>query len=154
MTPPESAVPAQDTVIAVAYDSDCAQLLARLTSEAKVYSEVQPYTRGAETILAEQPAALVIAARSSGQEDLPPIDLRLLTAGIPVLAVGGGFLAVAKTLGGTITPSADLGEQEIQVDNIDRKSALFSGQETVQDVAVNVDAAVKIGRASCRERGW
>jgi len=142
MTPPESAVPAQDTVIVVDYGSDDAQLLARRIREAKVYSEVQPYTRGAETILAEQPAALVIAARSSGQEDLPPIDLRLLTAGIPVLAVGGGFLAVAKTLGGTITPSADLGEQEIQVDNIDENAALFSGQETVQDVAVNVDAAV------------
>ena len=85
MTTPQT--PAQDTVIVVDYGSDDAQLLARRIREAKVYSEVHPYTAGAEAILAAQPAALVIAARSSATEALPQIDDRLLTAGIPVLAV-------------------------------------------------------------------
>ena len=140
MTTPET--PALDTVIVVDYGSDDAQLLARRIREAKVYSEVHSYTAGAETILAAQPAALVIAARSSAQEELPTIDKRLLTADIPVLAVGGGFLAVAKTLGATVTPSADLTHRVLQVENIDESSNLFSGQEATQEVAVNTAHAV------------
>lgn len=140
ITPVET--PALDTVTVVDYGSDDAQLIARRIREANVYSEVQPYTVGAATILAAKPAALVIAARSSTTDDLPAIDPRLLTADIPVLAVGGGFLAAAKTLGGTVTPSADLGERVVHLNTIDDNAALFSGQDTSQDVAVNVSHAI------------
>lgn len=136
MTTPQT--PAQDTVIVVDYGSDDAQLLARRIREAKVYSEVHSYTAGAEAILAAQPAALVIAARSSATEALPEIDDRLLTAGIPVLAVSGGFLAVINALGGTLAPTTELSHQMVNIDNLDDNAALFSGQAAAQDAAVNV----------------
>lgn len=91
-TPQNATVSAQDTVIVVDYGSDDAQLLARRIREAKVYSEVHAYTAGASAILGAQPAALVIAARSTTTEELPEIDPQLLNAGIPVLAVGGDSL--------------------------------------------------------------
>lgn len=129
--------PALATVVVVDYGSDDAQLLARRIREAKVYSEVHSYTSSAETILAANPAALVIAARSTAHEPLPDIDERLLSAGIPVLAVGGGFLAVAQALGGTVSPSADLAHRQLEIDTVDDNSNLFTGQDTVQQVAVN-----------------
>lgn len=135
MTTPKT--PAQDTVIVVDYGSDDAQLLARRIREAQVYSEVHSYTAGADAILAANPAALVIAARSSATEDLPDIDDRLLTAGIPVFAVSGGFLAVVHALGGTVTASAELAQQVVTLDTLDDNASLFSGQDATQEVAVN-----------------
>lgn len=136
-TPQHTQTPAPNTVIVVDYGSDDAQLLARRIREAKVYSEVHSYTTGAEAILAAQPAALVIAVRSTATEDLPVIDQRLLTAGIPVLAVGGGFIAVTKALGATVAESPQHHFGTVEVANIDDNSVLFSGQDAVQDVATN-----------------
>ncbi|MDN5705148.1 MAG: glutamine-hydrolyzing GMP synthase [Yaniella sp.] len=135
-TPQNATVSAQDTVIVVDYGSDDAQLLARRIREAKVYSEVHAYTAGASAILGAQPAALVIAARSTTTEELPEIDPQLLNAGIPVLAVGGGFLAVTKALGGTVTLDA-ASNQVLALDNVDDNSTLFSGQPATQNVATN-----------------
>lgn len=137
-TPQNPAVPTQDTVIVVDYGSDDAQLLARRIREAKVYSEVHSYTSGAETILAANPAALVIAARSAQDEPLATVDPRLLTAGIPVLAVGGGFLAVAAALGSTVDTAGQLAAGRLTVTDVDHNAALFSGQDAIQDIATNV----------------
>lgn len=132
MTTPQNA-PAPATVIVVDYGSDDAQLVARRIREAKVYSEVHSYLSGADKILAANPAALVIAARSSTAEDLPTVDQRLLTAGIPVLAIGGGFAAVVQSLGGTVTP-ADTAQGTVTVTDVDHNAALFSGQNATQEV--------------------
>src|SRR5699024_7142106 len=136
-TPQHAQTPAPNSFIVVANGSDDAQLLARRIREAKVYSEVHSYTTGAEAILAAQPAALVIAVRSTATEDMPVIDQRLLTAGIPVLAVGGGFVAVTKALGATVAESPQHHVGTVEVANIDDNSVLFSGQDAVQDVATN-----------------
>ena len=136
-TPQQAQTPAQDTVIVVDYGSDDAQLLARRIREAKVYSEVHSYTTGAEAILAAQPAALVIAVRSTASEDLPEIDERLLTAGIPVLAAGGGFVAVTKALGGTVAQAPTHQSGTVRVTNIDDNAVLFSGQDAAQEVTTN-----------------
>lgn len=137
-TPPESAVPSQDTVIVVDYGSDDAQLIARRIREAQVYSEVHPHTVGAEKILAAKPAALVIAARSSATEDLPAIDERLLTADIPVLAVSGGFIAVAHALGGSVAPAAEGLSEVERVGTIDDNSVLLSGLQDASEVTLDV----------------
>ncbi|HEY4536778.1 MAG TPA: glutamine-hydrolyzing GMP synthase [Enteractinococcus sp.] len=136
-TPQHAPAPKHDTVIVVDYGSDDAQLLARRIREAKVYSEVHSYTTGADAILAAQPSALVIAARSTVTDQLPTIDQRLLTAGIPVLAFGGGFLAVTQSLGGTVAQAPVQESGIIQLSNLDDNAVLFSGQEPVQDVASN-----------------
>lgn len=142
-TPQSTTVEAQDTVIVVDYGSDEAQLLARRIREAKVYSEVYPYTAGAEAILAAQPAALVLAARSTTTEPLPDIDTKLLNAGIPVLAVGGGFFAVTQALGGTVTLADRASHQVVHLDNVDENATLFSGQPATQTVATNHAHAVE-----------
>lgn len=136
MTTPQTP-PAQDTVIVVDYGSDDAQLLARRIREASVYSEVHSYTVGAEAILAAKPAALVIAARSSQTDALPDVDQQLLTAGIPVLAVAGGFIAVTKALGGTVVAADQTSHEVVQVENVDTNSRLLSGQDPDQQVATN-----------------
>lgn len=136
MTTPQNPVTnAQHTVTVVDYGSDDAQLLARRIREAKVYSEVQPYTAGADNILDAKPAALVIAARSTGQDSIAAIDPKLLEAGIPVLAVGGGFIAVAKALGASVAPAQHPVQEVVQLHNVDDNSTLFSGQPANQQVA-------------------
>lgn len=137
MTTP-AVVPDQDTVVVVDYGSDQAQLIARRIRQAKVYSEVHPYTAGAVNILATNPVALVIAARSSPTEDIVDINPCLLKAGIPVLAVGGGFLAVIKALGGTVQEAVQVPQDIVRINDIDDNAQLFSGQPAVQDVATNV----------------
>lgn len=136
-TPQNATVDAQDTVIVVDYGSDDAQLLARRIREAKVYSEVYSYTVGAEHILAAQPAALVLAARSRTTEELPDIEPKLLASGIPLLAVGGGFAAVTKALGGIVVAGQEMVNHIVQIGNVDENSTLFSGQPAAQDVATN-----------------
>src|SRR5699024_8567839 len=142
-TPQSTTAETQDTVIVVDYGSDEAQLLARRIREAKVYSEVYPYTAGADAILAAQPAALVLAARSTTTEPLPDIDTKLLNAGIPVLAVGGGFFAVTQALGGTVTLADRASHQVVHLDNVDENATLFSGQPATQTVATNHAHAVE-----------
>src|SRR5699024_6171258 len=75
--------------------------------------------------------------RSTATEDLPVIDERLLTAGIPVLAVGGGFVAVTQSLGGTVAQAPAHQTGTVQVTNLDDNAVLFSGQDAVQEVATN-----------------
>lgn len=136
-TPQNATVEAQETVIVVDYGSDDAQLLARRIREAKVYSEVYSYTVGAEQILAAQPAALVLAARSRSAEDLPEIDAKLLDAGIPILAVGGGFVAVTQALGGSVSLADAASNDVVQIESLDENATLFSGQPVSQMVATN-----------------
>src|SRR5699024_2397384 len=137
-TPQHAQTPAQDTVIVVDYGSDDAQLLARRIREAGVYSEVHSYTTGADTILAANPAALVIAARSTVAEPLPTVDPKLLNSGIPVLAVSGGYMAVAQSLGATLETGRQLTNTTVDIADADDNSALFSGQPATQHGAVNL----------------
>src|SRR5699024_11375924 len=114
----------QHTVTVVDYGSDDAQLLARRIREAKVYSEVQPYTAGADNILAANPAALVIAARSTSSDSIAAVDPKLLEAGITVRPICRGVIAVANALSALVASAYAAVQHVAKLHSVDANYAL------------------------------
>lgn len=113
---------APNTVLVVDYGGPHAQLVARNIRQVKVYSEVIPQWRGAQTILDRQPAALVLVGGS--EDDGLVVEPALLESGIPVLATGAVH---AKALA-TNTQIPELAEATIDT---------AQGQETLSNFLFN-----------------
>lgn len=112
---PEPATPAQPTthrpVLVVDFGAQYAQLIARRVREANVYSEIVPHTASVESMLAKDPAAIILSGGPSSvyADGAPFVGPELFEAGVPVLGICYGFQAMAQALGGTV---AQTGQRE------------------------------------------
>ncbi len=102
---------AHDLVLVIDYGAQYAQLIARRVREAHVYSEIMPHHASVDDILARRPKAIILSGGPSSvyEPGAPQLDARLLDAGIPVLGICYGFMAMAQALGGTV---AHTGQRE------------------------------------------
>lgn len=93
-----------DTVLVVDFGAQYAQLIARRVREAGVYSEIVPHTMPAEEMLAREPAAIVLSGGPASvySPGAPQLDPAVVEAGIPVLGICYGFMAMAQALGGEV----------------------------------------------------
>ncbi|MEP6651127.1 MAG: glutamine-hydrolyzing GMP synthase [Lapillicoccus sp.] len=123
-------------VLVVDYGAQYAQLIARRVREAKVYSEVVPHTMPVPSLLARNPAAVILSGGPSSVyvPGAPALDPALLSAGVPVFGMCYGFQAMALALGGTVahTGTGEYGHTPAVVSDTD--STLFDGQPAVQSV--------------------
>jgi GMP synthase (glutamine-hydrolysing) len=123
-------------VLVVDFGAQYAQLIARRVREASVYSEVVPHTMPAATMLAMNPAAIILSGGPSSvyAKDAPGLDVALLKAGVPVFGMCYGFQAMVQALGGTVAHTG-LGEfGSTQATVLDLTSTLFNGQVAEQSV--------------------
>jgi GMP synthase (glutamine-hydrolysing) len=130
-------------VLVVDFGAQYAQLIARRVREAKIYSEIVPYTTAVADMLARKPAAIIL---SGGPESVyakgaPLIDKSLFEAGVPVLGLCYGFQLMAVSLGGKVGRSRtrEFGRTSARVDP---ESQLLEGQPSEQTVWMSHSDAV------------
>ena len=94
-------------VLVVDFGAQYAQLIARRVREARVYSEVVPHSTPVAEMLARAPAAIVLSGGPASvyEPGAPQVDPALFGAGVPVLGICYGFQAMARALGGTVSPT-------------------------------------------------
>jgi GMP synthase (glutamine-hydrolysing) len=123
-------------VLVLDYGAQYAQLIARRVREARVYSEVVPHTASVSSLLAREPAAIILSGGPSSvyAPGAPALDAALLSAGVPVFGMCYGFQAMAQALGGTVahTGTGEYGHTPAVVG--DPTSTLFEGQPEEQSV--------------------
>jgi GMP synthase (glutamine-hydrolysing) len=104
------------------------QLIARRVREAKVYSEVVPYTIAPEEILAHKPKGIILSGGPSSvrepESPFPHPDLFKL--GIPILGICYGMQLMGRMLDGVVsgTRKREYGKTELTVDE---QYPLFKG---------------------------
>ena len=100
----DAATASVSPVLVVDFGAQYAQLIARRVREAGVNSEIVPHTMDAATMLAKDPAAIILSGGPSSvyADGAPSIDPAVLNAGVPVLGICYGFQLMAKTLGGKV----------------------------------------------------
>ncbi len=91
-------------VVVVDFGAQYAQLIARRVREAHVYSEIVPCTAPLSTLLAKDPAAVILSGGPASvyADGAPDVDRGLFDAGVPVLGICYGFQAMTTALGGEV----------------------------------------------------
>jgi GMP synthase (glutamine-hydrolysing) len=128
--------------LVVDFGAQYAQLIARRVREARVYSEVIPYTATVEEIKAKDPQAVVLSGGPASvyADGAPQLDPALFDLGVPVFGICYGFQAMAQALGGTVahTGTSEYGRTELKVDG----GELHSGLPATQPVWMSHGDAV------------
>ncbi len=138
---------AQRPVLVVDFGAQYAQLIARRVREADVYSEIVPSTMPVETMLARDPAAIILSGGPSSvyAEGAPAVPASLFDAGVPVLGICYGFQAMALALGGEVerTGLREYGGTQVEVDgDSTEQTVLTYGQPLQQSVWMSHGDAV------------
>jgi len=98
----------KNKVLVLDFGGQYNQLIARRIREAKVYSEVLPYTKAKEALATGEYAAIVLTGgpQSVYDSSSPKLPQEVLESGLPILAICYGAQAVAYALGGEVKPAA------------------------------------------------
>jgi GMP synthase (glutamine-hydrolysing) len=111
------------TVVILDFGSQVAQLIARRTREANVYSELLPYDAPWSEIAKREPAAIILSGgpESTLADDALDCDPAVFTSGIPLLGICYGMQLLAKHLGGKLVPLAhrEFGPATLTIDRAD-----------------------------------
>jgi len=104
------------------------QLIARRVREAKVYSEVVPYTITPEEVKSVKPSGMIFSGGPSSvrRKDSPYPDPGLFDLGIPILGICYGMQLMGRILDGRVsaTRKKEFGKTELTVDE---SGVLFDG---------------------------
>jgi GMP synthase (glutamine-hydrolysing) len=117
-----------DTVLIVDFGSQVTQLIARRVREAGVYSEVVPFQLAGEAFERLKPKAVILSGgpASVHETGTPRAPDAIFRAGIPVLGICYGQMAMVAQLGGEIEP-ADHREFGRAMVEVAKESPIFDG---------------------------
>ena len=117
-----------DTVLVLDFGGQYNQLITRRIREAKVYSEMVPYSISVEKIKEINPRGIILSEGPASVygEKAPYCDPEILNLGIPVLGICYGMQLITYFLGGKVEKAEkmEFGKAIVQVDESD---PLFSG---------------------------
>jgi len=104
-----AAPPASERVILLDLGAPHSQAVARRIRQLQVFCEVLPADAPAARVLAAGPRAVVLCGEPAGGEGPGTlrVDDGLLSAGIPLLAIGSGMALLAAQLGGRVRPAPE-----------------------------------------------
>ncbi len=118
----------QQKILILDFGAQYNQLIARRVREAKVYSEVVPYTISPDDILRVAPKGLILSGgpASVKQKHSPFPDPELFNLGIPILGICYGMQLMGRMLDGRVsrTRKKEYGKTELTVDE---EYPLFKG---------------------------
>jgi GMP synthase (glutamine-hydrolysing) len=123
-------------VLVVDFGAQYAQLIARRVREAKVYSEIVPHTMPVAEMLAREPAAIVLSGGPASvyAPAAPQVDPALFDTGVPTFGICYGFQAMARALGGTVSPTGGGEYGGTALTTRTGTGVLFEGLPAEQDV--------------------
>ena len=105
-------------VIVIDFGSQVTQLIARRVREAGVYCEIVPYDK-AEAALAAGPRAIILSGgpASLTETHTPRAPKGVFEAGVPVLGICYGQMAMVQQLGGTVENSSkrEYGRADVEI---------------------------------------
>jgi GMP synthase (glutamine-hydrolysing) len=117
--PGASSMPAHDKVLIVDFGSQVTQLIARRIREAGVYSEIVPFDRAEQALSEMRPKAVVLSGGPASvvEIDTPRAAQAIFAAGVPVLGICYGQMAMAAQLGGAVEAGhhREFGRAEIEI---------------------------------------
>ncbi len=125
----------KELVLVIDFGGQYAQLISRRIRECGVYSEILPYTKTVEEMLAKSPKGIIFSGGPSSVygEGAPQIDKKIFEAGIPILGICYGMQLTTHVLGGKVA-SPDKREYGNTKVIIDKEVALFKGVSKETDV--------------------
>ncbi len=108
------------------YGSQYTQLIARRVRELGVFSEILNHSVSLETILQNNPRAIILSGgpNSVFDEKSPTLNKELLNLDIPILGICYGMQLLANELGGEVKPS-DKREYGLATIQLNHESSLF-----------------------------
>jgi GMP synthase (glutamine-hydrolysing) len=91
-------------ILIIDFGAQYSQLIARRVREAKVYSEIVPYTYTIEQIRERSPEGIILSGGPASvyAENAPKIDREIFNLGIPVLGICYGGQFIAQEFGGRV----------------------------------------------------
>ncbi|MFH1939936.1 MAG: glutamine-hydrolyzing GMP synthase, partial [bacterium] len=103
------------------FGSQYTQLIARRIREAKVYSEILPYSVNLERIRKEPPKGIILSGGPASvyEEQAPVCNKKIFELGIPILGICYGAQLIAQFSGGKVvkTSQAEYGRINVVLDN-------------------------------------
>ena len=117
-----------DRIVILDFGGQYTQLIARRVRQAKVFSQVLPYSAAPDEIKALQPAGIILSGGPSSVLDAgaPRCTIELFDLGIPVLGICYGMQLMSQLLGGSVTANGKR-EYGLQQASFDTETALFRG---------------------------
>jgi GMP synthase (glutamine-hydrolysing) len=116
-----------DRIIILDFGGQYTQLIARKVREARVFSEILPYSTKAETIKKHKPKGIILSGGPASvyQQGAPLTDNKILGLGIPILGICYGLQIIVHLLGGKLSSKGmgEYGETEIYL----KENNLFNG---------------------------
>ena len=124
-----------ERVLIVDFGSQVTQLIARRVRESGVYCEIHPYDKVDEAFLDRYaPKAIILSGgpASAGEIGSPVPNPKLFNAGVPLLGICYGEMAMCAALGGAVEGGhhREFGRADIR---IERQSPLIKGLGDVGD---------------------
>ena len=124
----ESPAKSHATILIVDFGSQVTQLIARRVRETGVYSEVVPFQNAEAALAALNPGAIILSGgpASVPEGSSPRAPQQVFEAGVPVLGICYGQMAMAEQLGGRVESGhhREFGRAALSVD---AGSRLFEG---------------------------
>jgi GMP synthase (glutamine-hydrolysing) len=109
----------KNPVLILDFGSQVTQLIARRVREAGVYSEIVPFSSGAEALARLQPGAVILSGSPASVHEpgSPRIPHEVLAAGVPILGICYGEQVLCEQLGGRVGPSGhrEFGRAELEI---------------------------------------
>jgi GMP synthase (glutamine-hydrolysing) len=129
--------PRRDLILILDFGSQYTQLIARRVREAKVYSEIHPFSTPISRIRDLAPRGIILSGGPSSSYDAgaPRISTELYDLGVPVLGICYGVQLTALLLGGQVAPAErrEYGRATLRVKDT---SDLFHGFGSGEEIAV------------------
>ncbi len=108
-----------ESVLILDFGSQVTQLIARRVREAGVYSEIIPFSKGAEAFQRLAPRAVILSGgpASVTDADSPRIPANILAADVPILGICYGQQVLCEQMGGRVGQSGhrEFGRAEIDI---------------------------------------
>src|ERR1051326_4329234 len=107
-----------ETIVILDFGGQYTQLIGRRIRDAKVYTEIVPFSIPLDQLKAYQPKGIVLSGGPSSVYDseAPICDSGIFRLGIPILAICYGMQLLGKEFGGRVEPAIrrEYGSQSLE----------------------------------------